>query len=220
MKQLTLFLVFCLFTNVCLAQIGSGTIVIGSSAGFNEQQTNTTFKASSISIKPNAGYYFNTNWMLGINSELRFSNSETKNNLGSNYQSTYKSNSKAISLGPVVRYNYPVGNRFYLFGEASAGYTTIKDKISMDIKEHYTNPYTYITGSKLSLETEQLYMGVAPGIVFFPVTRLGVELKSNLLSYTHTMKQSEESQNSMYSENNFNLNMSFGTTSLGIGYYF
>lgn len=125
-----------------------------------------------------------------------------------------------MSFGPVVRYNYSVGNRFYLFGEASAVYTTIKDKISTEVKEHYMNPYTYITGSKLSLETQQLYMGVAPGVMFFPASRLGVDLKVNLLSYTHNMKQSEGSPNSIYPESSFIFNMSFGTTNLGIGYYF
>lgn len=194
---------------------------IGGTVGGNIQSDNDGYKTSSISFKPAIGYFLNENWMAGLHTELKFSNMES-NNSSQQRLIRYTNRSRAASLGPIVRYYHSVGSNFSVFGEGTAGFTSVKNKQVTEIEAYYSDPYTYHTGSSASFRTKQLYAGIASGIVFFPKPKLGIELKANILTYSRGLKSenNDSSWNSAIPKSNFNVNLSLATTTIGAGYYF
>lgn len=55
-----------------------------------------------------------------------------------------------------------------------------------------------------------MYATISPGLVFFPSTKTGIELKVNILNYLHGFDRGSHVE----------ANLSLSKTNLGIGFYF
>jgi hypothetical protein len=221
MKQLLLLLALCIVTGVAHAQTQSGNLYIGGTVGGNIQNYDGGYKTSSMSFKPAFGYFLNENWMAGLSTELKYTHTES---YGTSQQRLihYDNRSRAVSIGPMVRYYYSIGTSFSIFGEGAAGLTFVKNKQETEMEAYYSDPYNYHTGSNVSFNTKQLFAGFAPGIVFFPKPKFGIELKANILTYTRSLdsENNYSSWNLANPKTNFNANLSLATTTIGAGYYF
>ncbi|MBC5773805.1 hypothetical protein H8S95_07000 [Pontibacter sp. KCTC 32443] len=142
-------------------------------------------------------------------------------------------------LGAMVRFYQPVSNKFAFFIEGNAGINTTRYKVDVKqqaagfptnnggIPPFLGSTYyrdqngkiilnadgSYYTGNDpLHPETKQnsTYGNVAPGIVFFPVPKVGIELKLNAVTYT---KQED-------TEADISADFNLTRTTIGAGIYF
>jgi hypothetical protein len=98
-KILTITLLFCSFALQSTAQIKKGFWMFGGSGSITASTTtssNIEYKYSSIILKPRAGYFFMNQLAAGLNLEY----SSQKSGIGS----PTRSSSKAMGIGPFIRY--------------------------------------------------------------------------------------------------------------------
>ncbi len=207
------------------AQIESGTKYIGGTIGGSARTTTSDYKTSSFNVQPSVGYFLNSNWMIGLSTEYNVTNAENYATIyigGYNQHAvTYSLKSTVIKLGPAVRYYYHVSDRFSLFGEGSIGVILVKDKHTAENVEFYSDPNPYYRGTTTISKYEKLRVGLAPGIVYFPTPRIGIELKANVMSYQTNL--SDEKTQALFSISNkseFNATFNLASTSIGAGFYF
>ncbi|SIT93711.1 outer membrane beta-barrel protein [Pontibacter indicus] len=231
MKQLLLLFICSLAFNLAQAQMQSSTSYVGGTLGGSYSEPNS-LKVSSFHIKPIVGRFVTDNWLIGISasyqSNYRSSNSHTVYTIGENtYHMALKfTRERSVGIGPVARYYQEVGPKLAFFAEGTAGYA------KKDTKQEYTIHSTDANGTPTlesydlrSVRTQHLYAGFAPGIVFFPKPKLGIELKANVISYTHGIGNgpNQDPLTFMFDQNtqkNLNVNFSLASTSIGVGYYF
>ncbi|SIT93707.1 outer membrane beta-barrel protein [Pontibacter indicus] len=215
MKTIYLFLLAMLVAGSAFAQLQTGTRFSGISAGIGFKKPAEGNKTFSYEVRPAAGIFTTDNLMLGLSTGYYYSihtQRKTESLPDNNY---YRAESETITrvynLGPMARYHLPLGNRFALFAEGAAGVQAAKVK-----SESYFSGARYPGdpggdyASKSESKQVSLYAGVSPGLVFFPSTHIGIDLKVNLLRYQHDLGRGSHT----------NVDFSLSRANLGIGLYF
>jgi hypothetical protein len=112
MKQI-IFLSFliCLASNV-IAQTEKGNYLIGGSASFQASKNGDT-NSKSLSLSPNISYFLANRFAVGIITPLSISD---------NTAPSSSLSSKSYSIGPTVRYYFPISEQWAIFPQLDYTY--------------------------------------------------------------------------------------------------
>lgn len=163
MKKVTLILFVLLFAQQTYSQIGSGNILIGGSAQFQNIE-NADFQ--EIRVLPNVQYFLSDN--LSIGGAVGFSTQ--RNNLGEDdYVRT-----NSISFSPEARYYIGLGENVHFYGAARFGFgfggsTAINGNDRTDLNDRTS-----------------FNLGINPGILFTPGSKIGFNFELNMISFNRT----------------------------------
>jgi hypothetical protein len=162
MKKLYALAVFVVLFRIAHAQVKSGDIILGGNLSYSTQSTSTpqiagtasptTFsKQNSLVINPSIGKAIRDNLVLGL--DLSYGHNSNSDNLAGSPAETGTVNS--FTAGVFVRRYKPLGNGFYLFGQAelSGGCSH-----SSSSTPQPGEPSTAQNGYEITL---QLYPGIA-----------------------------------------------------------
>jgi hypothetical protein len=115
-------LYFCFMACVSFGQTDKGSFLLGGSIGFAHNNTTTYItnagstetKSFTINAQPSVSYFIIDRLAVGLITPYSYSKKNDKY-AGSKWTSTDKS----YSVGPVVRYYFPLGGEWAIFPEAS-----------------------------------------------------------------------------------------------------
>jgi hypothetical protein len=234
MKQTFLFIICCIVSGVSFAQVQTDNLVIGGTLGGNVNRPhNPALGNSTFNVKPFIGKFINNKWVLGISGEYRVQHSKgsqhTSHDSGNNEIQHFRfanPRNQTMSIGPMVRYYQEVLPKVYVFGESGIGYSATRNHY--ELSSYVTNQYgeeKYRYSSDGVTKTQNLYGNVSPGVVFFPTSRLGLELKANVITYTHGIGNGPNQDPVTFNfhpntQRNLNVSLSLASTNIGVGYYF
>lgn len=188
MKKITLLsLAFILVASIANAQIQKGSIFLGGSLNFSSDKSNLTSTNNSESInsnwamRPQIGKVFSNNKIAGV--FLNTGGSQNKQTSAPSNLSQTKG--RFYGGGFFFRNYFPIIHRFYLFGDASLGFSFDKSESLID---NGTTRYVYSTS-----KTWQPYFSLVPGISFAATQKVHIEAAfSNLLSLSYNSTKSKE----------------------------
>ncbi len=191
------FLLALLGASAQLAQaqsIPAGTISLGGSIGYNRRTETTqlvvvpvgtgsiggvtvtasSHVASQFRLAPTVGYFVAENLALGLSLDY----SATQNTYTSAAANSTSSPDPNISLrvGPYVQYYKLLTEQFGLVGTLAGGYQRTTEQISTGTSAATANNF-------FELKARGYYAALTPGIIFFPVPRLGISASVGGLGY-------------------------------------
>lgn len=174
MKKLVVVSLLSLSASATYAQsIPAGTISLGGSIGYSNDNRETgsgnntdEYSSSMFQFSPSGGYFVAENLAIGLSFGLV---SGTRSQPNGSSTTEYKSTS--LRVGPYVQYYKMLGDQFALTGTLGAGYQNEKNT-SDD------------AGGYSEFEASGFYTGITPGIVFFPVPKLGLSASIGALGYS------------------------------------
>ncbi|AYB29480.1 outer membrane beta-barrel protein [Chryseolinea soli] len=114
----------CLAVSSSMAQTSKGTFLLGGSLGFSSGHSTSTYdylstpskqKQSTISLAPNVSYFVIDRLSIGIVTPLSYTQYKRED---IDQKTTYRS----YSIGPLIRYYFPLGSHWAIFPEASYSY--------------------------------------------------------------------------------------------------
>ncbi len=157
-------LVVLLFAGVLTAQAQTdqGSLMVGGGLSFSSSTfksgTTTSDPVTSFSITPRVGYFIADRFVAG----LQLGYSTANYNLFDDDED--EGNTRALSIGPYVRYFVPFGEdkfAFYVQGDFLYGTARFKPEGTS------TDPDPIQT----------INVGISPGFTFFPAEKLGIDLQ-------------------------------------------
>lgn len=180
-KLLALFTLFISISMAASAQTTKGTFYLGGSVSYdyssfgsssiidyNEGYTNYVItKVGNLSIRPEIGFFISDKWSIGVQAVYsRNSGTETSNyfsytNAADDYIASDNYHTDILGLGVHARYYCMINDKFGFFPEG--GVSTL-------------NNATYFKYGTFSV-------GVTPNFVFFPTSKLGVNLGFGGVAY-------------------------------------
>jgi hypothetical protein len=151
-KTIILLLIVIFFTTDTYCQLTKGFWLFGGNGSIISSSTtfmNTSYKYSSIILKPRAGYFIINNLALGLNLEYNYS----KSGIGS----PLITSSQAIGIGPFIRYYFlSEGKRYNLLGELNGNYNK-----NINSKDGYYQ-YSFLGGLAIFLNSS-VAVEILPG---------------------------------------------------------
>jgi hypothetical protein len=174
----------CLGVSSSFAQTSKGTFLLGGSLGFSSGHTSTAYnysassrkdKQSTISIDPNVSYFVIDHLSVGVVTPFMYTRYKPE---GVDQKSTYSS----YSVGPLIRYYFPLGSHWAIFPEASYSYGWT-----------VTKGYADVSGDVVSVtyrgNARNLQGGL--GLVYFLNPNIGVEGKLRYQSMRDTYHRTD-----------------------------
>ncbi|MCC9166230.1 outer membrane beta-barrel protein [Pontibacter harenae] len=133
------------------AQLSAGSTYTGLHAGGSIQRPDANTKVASINVSPTVGYFVSSRWMVGLQGWYNTSRTKAESisqipiPSSSGYttyisQSNYELKENAFGFGPVARYFMPLSNRFTLFAEGNAGFSSEKTKVELKQSSGHYQP--------------------------------------------------------------------------------
>ncbi|MDR2271614.1 MAG: porin family protein [Sphingobacterium sp.] len=176
------------------AQTEKGKIMVGGQVGFQTSKVkDTDFKNNSFSINPTVGYFVSDNWAVGTGVGYDWSKNETNKD-----NSTKRD---AFQVSPFVR-KYSANGPLRFFAQLSVpmswGKTTTEE-----------------TSVKSESKFENYGVELAPGMAYFPTSKIGIELKVRGLYYNHNNNKTADR-----STNTFGLDANSLAPTLGVQFHF
>ncbi len=194
------------------AQIEKGSFMLGGQAYYTKQNSRSgsnglesTNKVNAGTFDVSAGYTIKNNQVLGI----MVSYNSYKLNSNSNVIQTGSQNSKTKSIGTFYRIYHPLGNGFYLYGQAAATYS--------NREETTTGGYNYTAHTNIG------NLSLSPGISYEIFKNVQLELTiPNLVGISYSKsKGGLEEQTSVPTIESFSANTSLNNgilSNLGLGF--
>jgi len=177
------------------AQLEKGKILFGGNLNVHAERPNNVYdyylKSNVLGINPVWGYFVNDNLALGINGGYTYA-----------YTKEIKFSSHNFLLGPMVRYYVKANGKFALFGQASLDFEVGRAKRAW--------PSTRKT------LTYAFNPAIRPGFVYYPTSKIGLELLMGGISYKHETSETSERKSTV---DDFNINFNFRSISLGLFFY-
>ena len=171
--------------------IAAGTVSLGGSVGYSRTSNESSFAAVSISgntrqtltttttnsqfsFSPAAGYFVANNLEVGL--DLGYTAARRSN---ASYLSTPNTGpeldpSTTLRLGVFGRYYKMLVEQFGLTGMLGGGYQTLHDQF-------YNNGSN---GAVVNYKATGYYAALTPGIIFFPIAKLGISASMGSLGYS------------------------------------
>lgn len=177
-------LCLCLLSPAVHAQITKGNFLLGGSLGFSSGHTSSLYdysstpykvKQSSVSLSPNVSYFVIDHLSLGVVTPLLHTSYKPEGNEKKTTYTTY-------SIGPLIRYYFPLGSHWAIFPEASYSYGWAVTKGSSYSSGGYV-PKTYHG------DTRNLQGGL--GLVYFLNHNIGVEGKFRYQALRNTYERDD-----------------------------
>ncbi|GAB4126518.1 MAG: hypothetical protein OHK0045_01280 [Raineya sp.] len=218
---LTLAFIFAAATST-FAQTSAGTLFVGGGLGFSSSGSKTTTtiggttvtsdgpKATNLSFIPGVGYFIADKLAIGLDfSVTTGSDKETESN--GDYT---KTSATRIGIAPFARKYFMLSDNFGFIGAAGIGVGFGSSK-----EEERTGNTTVTTeGPKITT----LEIGVVPGLVFFPTSKVGLEANFGFIGFaSETSKEKTPLGETKTTTTNvgFGANTIRPTFSLGFRYY-
>lgn len=169
------------------AQIGSGSLMLGGSLGFNSNgggervttpggggpATTTELKArTDWNFSPTVGYFLTDNIAVGVRLGLGGTNRGQQTTTDGN--TTENINSFDLGVEVFGRYYHSLGSNFYLFVDGGVGFSS-----SSWTDRDTDGPDKLKDGDKNSLSN--IGLNIAPGLAFFPSEKWGIDFTLNRL---------------------------------------
>ena len=214
--------------SIAQAQISRGTSLVGGSIGYNRSTNESKYVGSAIpagpnpieityqnfNINPNAGYFIADNLVAGVS--FGFGTTKEIRPYASSADPARPNKlitkSTIYNVAPFLRYYYfPIEN-FGFYSQLSAGLnrqtsTTTFDELD-DERQRKTN------GGGVS---------ITPAFVFFPTSKLGLELTAGSIGYFRTRTKPSGLQQGQYDNetktSSFGANFGLSSLTLGASYY-
>ncbi|MCB2380195.1 outer membrane beta-barrel protein [Hymenobacter sp. BT635] len=195
--------VLTLLTHTAQAQLGPGTILLGGSLGYSQQSregaldnTDRRFKLNKsiqFAIGPTAGYFLTDNLALGVSADYSITGNTQYQYLiavpvfGTGpgrvvENGTIEMKTRRFNVGPMARYYAFVGEKAAFFGHLGAGYQGFRSESISASPLVANDSESLTTGSGY-------YAQLAPGFVFFPSAKLGLEVSLQGLLYRRTKNE-------------------------------
>ncbi|MCB2380196.1 outer membrane beta-barrel protein [Hymenobacter sp. BT635] len=190
MKKIFLLALLAAGTEAVHAQsIAAGTISLGGTIGYSKStdKTSSSFqgqnysyetKSSEFRFSPSVGYFLNDNLALGLS--LGYSSERrpytTSSPSPNNPSREELDPTRTIQVGPYVQYYKMLSEQFGVVGTLGGGYQSLKR-------------YDYINNGPMGgiqiseQKASGFYAGLTPGIIFFPVPKLGISASIGGLGY-------------------------------------
>ncbi len=203
-----------------MAQISAGAIYSGGKLGFSSSSGKSTVKTSSTVVEtkqpnttsfefaPGGGYILSDKLGVGLN--LGFSNSVTKVDSTNYSDKTTYSN---LFINPYLRYYMMLDDNFGFTGTFNVRFGTGSSKSETKT----VSVTTTVEGPKLS----NLSIGITPGIIYFPTSKIGLEANIGFLGFTSNTSKSEGTNITTTSTNSkFGLNVDTFTPAFNVGFFY
>lgn len=213
------------------AQISKGTALIGGFGGYSryteEQRINNSTippefqnlesTTSGFNINPSAGFFIVDNIALGLS--LGVGRQRYDSPLY-NYEPTpglYEQVTKAtdLTIAPFLRYYYLPMENFGFYGQLASGYFSSLYRTKNNLPGTSNPPQ--------KSRSSGVYIGFTPALVFFPTTKIGLELAAGGISYNRTRSRPEDvtgpQANNEIKRSNFAANFGISNLTLGASYY-
>jgi hypothetical protein len=183
MKKIILIASFLITSLSISAQTDQGTLFVGGGLNFGsaKSKTKTTtsttsttqdgFTTTSFGISPGIGYFVSDKLAIGL--DISYQGSTDK----APAPSDVKFRNTAFGFTPYLRY--------YLMLEDNFGFTGSFGVSVSSITSKSTSGSTTVDGPKGS----NLAVGITPGIVYFPTTRIGLEANFGFLGFTSSKQE-------------------------------
>lgn len=179
MKKLLLLIGLSLSSlQMAFAQTQPGTLFLGGSFHLNKQNYDDTptvkqRTGTDFSLSLQAGRFIRQNLVLGLS--LKYESGRNKSNRIESGSSFYHKNStRTIAAGPFVRKYIPLAEKFYFYGQGTAGMEFNRWK-----NEYVSNSFT-TTGKDRSA-----FISLMPGLNYFITPKIALEISSSGISYTY-----------------------------------
>jgi hypothetical protein len=216
------------------AQTAAGKLLLSSQINYNRSkgESNSTStdpnsplnslhqesEQTSFNFSPQIGFFVANNLALGITTSLnsgRLNDTSIREENGNLGASSRNDRTKGVAIGPFVRYYKMLGEKMGFYGQLSGGYQRQTQNYSSNYlgsngQENYWSE-TKSTGG---------YGTLAPGFVFFPTPKIGLELTTGGLSYSRSkskLVQSSQPYQSNSEGSSSGLGANFGLRYLAIG---
>ena len=193
------------------AQIAKGTTLLTGNIGYisvTNKSGNYDSKVSRFEGNLGAGHFLADNLMLGLNLGYVDGNEDYPiyNAIDpfDPYVAYGNYNTKEFSLGPVLRYyKFVGGDQAAFFGQVGGGYRSARQ---------LTEPG--LGSPSFQHDRKGFYGQLAPGFVFFPTPKFGLELSLRGLSYEHMKEEASAFASEMKTSS---LDFGFGLNDLRFG---
>lgn len=211
MKKGTFFTAaLCLIGAIAFAQPLANHIYLSGSVGMGSQWgettvgnvTNDNAKTFSYTFRPTVGYTISDRLMLGIEGGVSGSNTD--------YPDNSEINNTTFGIGAFGRYYIPISERFFFFPHIGTGIENSKRVMSGNNTPDVESPIS-----------NTFYVGVRPGLAYYPSTHWSIELFVGDLRYSHTTTDDLNypiGPDREIKTNNFGFNLSGASVMLGVGY--
>jgi len=151
-------------------------------------------KQTGFGFLPQIGFFVADKLAIGLSGGISSSQTKEKytnssSNITPSYSYTNKYETKAVSVGPFVRYYHMIGEKVGFYGQLAGGYQR-REQESGTTSTGVNTPNDYSYGVK----STGGFANLTPGFVFFPTQKLGLELTVGNLSYSR-MKGNPQGRN-------------------------
>ena len=212
MKKIFFLSLFCASAGVSDAQtpIKAGTVQLGGSISYYQQHSEVTNAPSQngdsqgFAISPSVGYFVANNLVVGIN--FGYSSAKTTNN-NSSVPYSIEQRNHSIAIGPFVEYYQMLTEQFGLTGTLGINYV-----------------HSTFNGSGNNNNTESVgkgfYTGLTPGLVFFPISKLGIGASFGGLGYNHSNSKQDGDASTEVTSSSFSAIFGLNQLAFSGTYYF
>ncbi|OWP64311.1 hypothetical protein CDA63_04535 [Hymenobacter amundsenii] len=200
------------------AQISAGTKLLTGSIGYSYQKRETNSIGASrqpleqrdkrFNFQPSAGYFIADNLVIGVgagvnlNTYDRFYEDVTPGGI----QLIVTENTiRTLRGGLFARYYKFIGEKVALYGGLASGYQNV-----------YGSSGLYNGLGSGGSRQQGIYGSLLPGIVFFPTTKLGLELTLRGISYNRLTDKYRRNSQSIKTTDSI-LDFGFGLQDLNLG---
>ncbi|GAB3827101.1 outer membrane protein [Hymenobacter jeollabukensis] len=209
------------------AQISADTRLLSADAGYSQtsrrQQllpdNNTKYlvgQSTEVPLQLTGGYFVAENLMVGLQAGYTqrwekaptYATSFTGNTVSKLHDN--ETTSHTFSVGPAARYYRFFGPQLALYGQLGAGYQR-QHAERLESNNSYQPPVQKAEGSGY-------YAGLAPGLAYFPIPRLALELNLRGLSYSRLELESKDTR-SKTTYRNFDAGLRLRDLRVGLSLY-
>ncbi|MBG8554478.1 outer membrane beta-barrel protein [Hymenobacter guriensis] len=217
MRRSFLFLLLLSSGGAVQAQISAGTTLLSGAINYSSRKQEATTgafgtpppptKESQFSFSPTAGYFVADNLALGL--MLTVSSGQVNRVDYDSYTGRYREqeiNFHGLAVGPMVRYYKFLGDNFAFYGQVGAGYSSSGSEME---------------GSPIETSNKGVYAALTPGLVYFPVPKVGLEVTLNGIRYASLKEKTDYGNNNTQEITNTGFDFGLGVedVNLGISFY-
>lgn len=220
MKRLLIALNISIISGNLLAQVQKGTILAGGSISYNGTNNKGEFSVNSgfvldeykrnlIAIRPHIGFFTTESMLLGVGLTYEHNSTERRGSFNGSPSTPFVEKSNLILINPYLTKFSRLTDKFYFT-------TTINLLVGLGQGKY---------GENGTLETNifELRVNITPGLTYFISNKWALRGSIGQLFYNRKQEKiatdiglSEDPKNV---DNNYGLNVSFNTFSIGFQYY-
>lgn len=195
------------------AQTEKGKMLVGGSLSFRgtsseniDSLSTSEYSNSYLNFNPKIGYFISDNFALGLGINFGFYNTNSDQN-DKNVKTHSETQNKNFGFGIFSKNYFDISSNIKCYILSELQYIQFKDEYSNNTSIEYT---------------ENIYrFSVSPGVSYFINSHFAIEANLGLLFYENS-KSTKSNQTSPYSytKNNYGINLSTSSFSLGVNYHF